>query len=92
VLSIQSVCWWNITAAGGQAIVVVCDIADAEQIIAAVEKVVATFGQIDVLVNNAFDRSVAVSSIAELSVKQLQRNFDTGPILFADNAGLLSCA
>ncbi|PWB88616.1 SDR family NAD(P)-dependent oxidoreductase [Methylosinus sporium] len=72
----------DITAAGGAAIGAVCDIADAEQINSATEKVVTTFGQIDILVNNAFDGSVALSAIADLSVEQLQRNFDTGPIAY----------
>ncbi|TGN99178.1 SDR family NAD(P)-dependent oxidoreductase [Burkholderia sp. USMB20] len=70
----------DITAAGGTALGVPCDISDAAQIHAAVEKVVTTYGGIDILVNNAFDPSVVASPIIELSVEQLQRNFDTGPI------------
>jgi NAD(P)-dependent dehydrogenase (short-subunit alcohol dehydrogenase family) len=70
----------DIEAAGGTALGVVCDIADPEQIEAATRKVVAAYGGIDILVNNAFDFSAALSSINELSVDQLQRNFDTGPI------------
>lgn len=38
------------------------------------------YGGIDILVNNAFDPSVVLSSIIDLSVEQLQRNFETGPI------------
>ena len=70
----------DIEAAGGAAFGVVCDVSDAAQIRAAVDKVVATYGRIDILVNNAFDSSVVWSSIIDLSVEQLQRNFDTGPI------------
>ncbi|WP_459742845.1 SDR family NAD(P)-dependent oxidoreductase [Pseudomonas sp. 3A(2025)] len=72
----------EIEAAGGTALGVVCDIADAGQVTAAVENVVATFGRLDILVNNAFDPSVVVSSILELPVEQLQRNFEMGPIAY----------
>ncbi len=43
----------KITAAGGKALAVKCDIRDEEQVIAAVQQVVAIFGGIDILVNNA---------------------------------------
>ncbi|MHC5537295.1 3-oxoacyl-ACP reductase family protein [Singulisphaera rosea] len=42
-----------IEAAGGNAIAIQADAADAEAVKAAVEKTVATFGSLDVLVNNA---------------------------------------
>jgi len=70
----------DIEAPGGTAIGIECDVADPGQIEAAVAQVVAAYGGIDILVNNAFDGSVALSSILDLSVEQLQRNFDTGPI------------
>src|SRR5437868_11732579 len=38
---------------GGKAVAIQADAADAEAVKAAVEKAVATFGQLDVLVNNA---------------------------------------
>ncbi|HEY4092021.1 MAG TPA: SDR family NAD(P)-dependent oxidoreductase [Luteibacter sp.] len=72
----------EIREAGGTALGVVCDIGDHVQIKAAVESVVAAFGGIDVLVNNAFDPSVVLSSVLDLSVDQLQRNFDVGPIAY----------
>jgi 3-oxoacyl-[acyl-carrier protein] reductase len=72
----------DIQGAGGTALGVVCDIADADQIKASVDKVVAEFGRIDILVNNAFDPSAVMSSILELSVEQLQRNFEMGPIAY----------
>lgn len=72
----------DIRSAGGTAIGVVCDIGNAEQIKAAVQEVVAAYGGIDILVNNAFDPSSPFSSIIDLSVEQLQRNFDTGPIAY----------
>ncbi len=72
----------DIEAAGGAALGVVCDITDADQIKAAVDKVVAAYGGIDVLVNNAFDPSAVFSSVIDLSVEKLQRNFDMGPIAY----------
>jgi NAD(P)-dependent dehydrogenase (short-subunit alcohol dehydrogenase family) len=70
----------DIAAAGGTAVGVVCDIASPDQIEAAIEKVAAAFGRIDILVNNAFDPASALSSVVDLSVEQLRRQFDTGPI------------
>jgi 3-oxoacyl-[acyl-carrier protein] reductase len=72
----------DIQAAGGTAIGVACDIADPEQIKTSVDQVVAAYGQIDILVNNAFDPSSVSSPIIDLSVEQLQRNFETGPIAY----------
>lgn len=72
----------DIEAAGGTALGIATDVSDADQIKAAIEQVAATWGGIDILVNNAFDPSVVESSVIELSVEQLQRNFDTGPIAF----------
>lgn len=72
----------DIEAAGGSAIGVPCDIGDAAQIKAAVEKVNEAYGGIDILVNNAFDPSAPFSSIIDLSVEQLQRNFEVGPIAY----------
>src|SRR5476651_1268471 len=42
-----------IEQAGGKAIAIQADAADAKAVTAAVEKTVATFGRLDVLVNNA---------------------------------------
>lgn len=57
-------------------------IGSAEEIKAAVDKVVTAYGGLDILVNNAFDPSVPYSSILDLSTDQLQRNFDIGPIAY----------
>src|SRR2546429_4087980 len=43
----------EIERSGGKAITIQADAADAEAVTAAVEKTVATFGRLDVLVNNA---------------------------------------
>lgn len=72
----------EIEAAGGTALGIATDVSDADQIKAAIDTVAATWGGIDILVNNAFDSSVVQSSVIDLSVEQLQRNFDTGPIAF----------
>lgn len=72
----------DIRAAGGTAVGVPCDIANASEIKTAVEKVVATYGGIDILVNNAFDSSAPFSSILDRSTEQLQRNFEMGPIAY----------
>lgn len=70
----------EITAAGGIAVGVECDVGDPAQIKAAVARTAEAFGQLDILVNNAFEFSSSMSSVVDLSVEQLQRQFDTGPI------------
>lgn len=72
----------DIEAAGGTAIGVRCDVSDGDQIKAAVDQVADTWGRIDILVNNAFDPSSVASSVLALSVEQLQRNFEMGPIAY----------
>jgi len=72
----------DIEAAGGTAIGVGCDVSDDDQIKAAVAQVADTWGRIDILVNNAFDPSSVSSSVLDLSVEQLQRNFEMGPIAY----------
>ena len=72
----------EIEADRGTALRVVCDISSADQIKAAVEKVVAAYNGVDILVNNAFDPSAPFSSILDLSTDQLQRNFEMGPIAY----------
>jgi NAD(P)-dependent dehydrogenase (short-subunit alcohol dehydrogenase family) len=72
----------EITAAGGTALGVVCDVGDEQQIKSAVAKTVQAFGAIDIVVNNAFDVASAFSSVLDLSVDQLQRQLLTGPIAY----------
>ncbi|KFL52031.1 SDR family NAD(P)-dependent oxidoreductase [Burkholderia pyrrocinia] len=72
----------DIEAAGGNALGVPCDLGNADQINATVEKIATTCGGIDILVNNAFDPSAPFSSIVDLPVEQLQRNFELGPIAY----------
>lgn len=72
----------DITAAGGTAIGIPCDIGNPDQLKSAIDKVAATYGGIDILVNNAFDPTAPFSTILDLSAEQLQRNFDLGPIAY----------
>jgi 3-oxoacyl-[acyl-carrier protein] reductase len=72
----------DIEGAGGAALGLPCDISDADQVEAAVEEVVAAYDAIDILINNAFDPSAPFSTIIDLSVNQLQRNFEMGPIAY----------
>lgn len=72
----------EIEASGGTALAVTGDIGNADDIKAAVDKVVGAYGGLDILVNNAFDPSIPYSSILELSADQLQRNFEVGPIAY----------
>lgn len=72
----------DIQAAGGSALGIACDIADPGQVQAAVDQVASAYGRIDILVNNAFDPSAVFSSVLELPVEQLQRNFEMGPIAY----------
>src|SRR5438874_2079791 len=43
----------DLTSRGAEAFIVTCDLASREQIVAAVNQVVAHFGNVDVLINNA---------------------------------------
>jgi 3-oxoacyl-[acyl-carrier protein] reductase len=72
----------EIEAAGGTALGLVCDIGNADHIKTATEKVVVAYGGIDILVNNAFDPSAPLSSVVDISLEQLQRNFDMGPVAY----------
>ncbi|MFK0167147.1 SDR family NAD(P)-dependent oxidoreductase [Rhizobium sp. NPDC090279] len=72
----------EIEASGGTALGIAVDVSNADAVKAAIDTVVAAWGGVDILVNNAFDPSAVQSSVLELSVEQLQRNFDTGPIAF----------
>lgn len=67
---------------GGQALGFTCDVSHLDQVNAVVRDVVAAYGGVDILVNVAFDSSAVASALLDLSTKQLQRNFDTGPIAY----------
>ncbi len=58
----------KVNDAGGKALAVQCDIRDEEQIIAAVQQAVTTFGGIDILVNNA--SAISLSGTEQTETKR----------------------
>jgi citronellol/citronellal dehydrogenase len=57
----------EITAAGGEALAVQCDIRDEIQVQGAVDKAVERFGGVDILVNNA--SAISLNTIEQIDVK-----------------------
>lgn len=70
----------SIISSGGSAVGVRCDVMDVDQIKAAVAAAVDKFGRLDILVNNAVDVTTTESSVNDLSIAQLQRQLDGGPV------------
>jgi len=64
----------TIEAAGGEAIAIQADAADADAVKNAVEKTVATFGRLDVLVNNA--GTAVPKTFEETTLKEMDRVLD----------------
>src|SRR5207237_5636058 len=64
----------EIERAGRKAIAIQADATDADAVEAAVEKTVATFGRLDVLVNNA--GTVIPKRFEETTLKELDRRID----------------
>jgi 3-oxoacyl-[acyl-carrier protein] reductase len=73
---------------GGKAIAILADAADADAVKAAVEKTVATFGRLDVLVNNA--GTAIPKKFEETSLEELDRviNINVRGIFVATQAAL----
>jgi len=77
-----------IEASGGKAVAIQADAADAEAVKGAVEKAVATFGQLDVLVNNA--GTAIPKPFEETTLEEMDRmfNINVRGILVATQAAL----
>ena len=65
----------EIEGMGGECLPVVCDVTDEQAIIAGVQKVVDTFGKIDILINNA--GYIKVCPTTELPLSEWQKVVDT---------------
>jgi 3-oxoacyl-[acyl-carrier protein] reductase len=68
----------EIAEAGGTALAVVCDVSSKAAIYAAVERIAAELGPIDILVNNAHDTSDSQHSFLRTSDEVLERLMTTG--------------
>ncbi|MBK6689633.1 MAG: NAD(P)-dependent oxidoreductase [Deltaproteobacteria bacterium] len=67
----------EIKAAGGQALPLVCDIRNEDQIAEAVQKTVATFGGIDILINNASAISLTTTVATPMKRYDLMHQINT---------------
>lgn len=62
--------------AGGEALALACDVADADQVTGAVSRVSEVLGPVDLLVNNAGVGTVAPSEVADYEVAEWDRIVD----------------
>jgi citronellol/citronellal dehydrogenase len=67
----------DIEAAGGKALAVTCDIRFEEQVQAAIDQAVATFGGIDILVNNASAISLTATVSTDMKRYDLMHSVNT---------------
>ncbi|AHE53303.1 SDR family NAD(P)-dependent oxidoreductase [Sphingomonas sanxanigenens] len=68
----------EIASAGGQAEAFACDVKDAASIAGLVDAVAATFGSIDILVNNA--QEVPLGPLTDVTDEAFQAGFASGPL------------
>jgi 3-oxoacyl-[acyl-carrier protein] reductase len=64
----------------GTAIGITCDVSDENQIKAAVATTVATFGTVDIAVNNAFELATAARKVMDTTPDDFHRQMVTGPL------------
>jgi NAD(P)-dependent dehydrogenase (short-subunit alcohol dehydrogenase family) len=71
-----------IRAAGGTAIGIACDVTREGAVEAAIAQVIAAYGTVDILVNNAHDTAVTsmTAPVAQASVEQVLQQFRSGPL------------
>src|SRR5690606_9281113 len=67
----------EIEAAGGKALPIACDIRFEDQVAAAVQKTVDTFGGIDILVNNASAISLTTTEATDMKRYDLMHGINT---------------
>ena len=63
---------------GGQALAVACDVKSAADLAATVERTVATFGGLDILVNNA--QEVPLGKLKDVTDEAFLAGFESGPL------------
>ena len=63
---------------GTQALALRCDVKSKEDLQNAIDKTIADFGRLDILVNNA--QEVARGPLLEISDTQFSGNFESGPL------------
>ena len=68
----------QITERGGRALPIACNVKSAEDLAAAVEATVATFGGIDILVNNA--QEVPLGPLDKVTDEAFTAGFESGPL------------
>jgi len=68
----------EITARGGRALAVVCDVRDRDQIVRCVDTTVAHFGRLDIVVNNA--QIQIISSLLDVTDDQVMDAFGSGAL------------
>ena len=68
----------EITARGGRALAVVCDVRDRDQIVRCVDTTVAHFGRLDIVVNNAQIQIIA--SLLDVTDDQVMDAFGSGAL------------
>lgn len=63
---------------GGQALAVACDVKSADDLAATIERTVATFGGLDILVNNA--QEVPLGKLEDVTDEAFLAGFESGPL------------